>query len=148
MMERCLLRLSVPFMIPKLLSTSLFTRTDRNFLTKNKQLSGIINCKSTKDFEFKTIKSLSKKVKATINDVITCAITTAMHQLFQENGDQSKDVQLVIPANIRFEFYKTREDVKLENKFSAIPLIVPLTPTMKDSYKDVSAVTQQLRNSA
>jgi hypothetical protein len=32
----------------------------------------------------------------------------------------------VIPANIRFEFYKTRENIKLENKFSAIPMKLPL----------------------
>lgn len=55
---------------------------------------------------------------------------------------------MVIPANIRFEFYKTRDDVKLENKFSAIPLVVPLTPEMKSSYKQVSVVTSQLKNSA
>lgn len=52
MLERCMLRLSVPFMLPKLVSTSLLARSDSNFLTKDKQLSGIINCKSTKDFDF------------------------------------------------------------------------------------------------
>ena len=83
------------------------------------------------------MKILSKKLGVTINDIVTCAITTALRKLFDKNGDTNKDIQLVIPANIRFEFYPSRDKVKLENKFSAIPLRVPLTDSMKSAYKPV-----------
>jgi hypothetical protein len=53
----------------------------------------------------------------------------------KEKGDTPKEVQICIPANIRFEFYPTREDVKMENKFAAIPLKLPLVTNMEKSYK-------------
>ena len=42
-----------------------------------------------------------------------------------------------MPASIRFSFYKNREDVKLENKFSAMTLTVPLTDTMQTAYSSI-----------
>ena len=56
-------------------------------------------------------------------------------------------MKLVIPANIRFTFYNTAKDVKLENKFAAIPLYVPLDTTMASAYNKITKVTKQLRNS-
>ena len=44
---------------------------------------------------------------------------------------------MVIPANVRFEFYPTREAVKLENKFASIPVRLPLFKNMKDAYTSV-----------
>ena len=35
-----------------------------------------------------------------------------------------------MPANIRFGFYKKREDIVLENKFTCLTLRVPLTDNM------------------
>jgi len=40
----------------------------------------------------------------------------------------------MIPANIRYSIYKDKESIKLENKFSAIPLKVPLVANMKNGY--------------
>lgn len=50
--------------------------------------------------------------------------------MFKEKKDPSKYFKMAIPANIRFKFYPTREELKLENKFAAIPLTVPLTKDM------------------
>ena len=82
----------------------------------------------------KEIKKLSKRLGTTINDIVTCSISTAMRDYFKSKGDDSKDIQIVIPANIRFEFYPTAEKVRLENKFSAIPLKIPLCESMNDAY--------------
>jgi hypothetical protein len=53
---------------------------------------------------------------------------------------------MVIPANIRFKFYPTPQDVKLENKFAAIPMIVPLTENMESAYKKIQKVTSSIKN--
>ncbi len=47
----------------------------------------------------------------------------------------------MIPANIRFKFYPTPEEVKLENKFAAIPMLVPLTENMDSAYGQIKKVT-------
>ena len=41
---------------------------------------------------------------------------------------------MIMPASIRFKFYATREQVKLENKFAAMCLRVPLTDSMESAY--------------
>lgn len=83
------------------------------------------------------MKALSKKLGVTINDIVTSALTCSMNTIFKEKGDKSKDFKLVIPANIRFSFYPSPEKVKLENKFAAIPLTVPLTQDMASSYSQI-----------
>ena len=52
---------------------------------------------------------------------------------------------MVIPANIRFAFYPTKKAVQLENKFAAMSLKVPLTPSMPEAYVPVKKVTKLLR---
>ena len=65
---------------------------------------------------------------------MTSALTCSLNQLFKKHGDSNKDIQMIIPANIRFAFYPTPKDVKLENKFSIVPLKVPLTEDMQSAY--------------
>ena len=74
-----------------------------------------------------------------------CAISTALKTLFLENGDSNESIKIAVPAGTRFYFYPTRQDVKAENKFTAIPLLVPLCNSMKDSYKVISKVTKILK---
>ena len=91
LLERIFVRLSVVFMIPKLLITSVFIGPDNNYLTPRKEaMAGEMNCAISKRYEFSEIKSLSKRLGYTINDVVTCAITTALRKVFREQGDQSE----------------------------------------------------------
>lgn len=92
------------------------------------------------------IKKLSKNLKITINDVILSSMTTALHKMFESRGETVKNVKLTIPANIRFKFYDTRKEVKLENKFAAIPLTVPVTSTMELAYKKIPKISKVLRS--
>lgn len=77
---------------------------------------------------------MSKTIGVTINDIVVSSLSTSMNKIFKEKKDASKDFKLVIPANIRFKFYPTPEEVKLENKFAAIPLKVPLCKDMESAY--------------
>jgi len=50
-----------------------------------------------------------------------------------------------VPASVRFEFYPKREDVKLENKFSAIQVILPLSDTMEQAYPKIKIACTKLK---
>uniref|UniRef100_A0A7S3FUI1 O-acyltransferase WSD1 C-terminal domain-containing protein n=1 Tax=Strombidium rassoulzadegani TaxID=1082188 RepID=A0A7S3FUI1_9SPIT len=54
---------------------------------------------------------------------------------------------MAIPANVRFELYPSKEDVKLENRFSAFPIVLPLAASsMQESYPHTKKVNQELRS--
>jgi len=90
------------------------------------------------------MKTLSKSLGLTINDIILCALSQGLSAVFKD--EQIDSVQLMIPANIRFSFYNTREDVKLENKFAAIPLRIPIFKSMTEAYSNIKKTSSALRN--
>ena len=141
---RLFTRLSFPFMIPYLIYESLCIRKDDNFMTKNKEnLSGIINISCNSELLLSEVKSLSKKIGVTINDLISTAVSIGLQKILKEKGETPNQVQICIPANVRFEFYPTREDVKMENKFAAIPLKLPLVDNMEKSYKSIAKLMKK-----
>lgn len=76
---RLFTRLSFPFMIPYLIYESLCIRKDDNFMTKNKEnLSGIINVTCNSELLLSDVKSLSKKIGVTINDLISTAVSIGL----------------------------------------------------------------------
>lgn len=63
-------------------------------------------------------------------------------------GDtKTTSVNIVIPANIRFKHYETIDELKLENKFAPIPVVIPLENTMEKALKVIPKVTAKLRTS-
>ena len=52
---------------------------------------------------------------------------------------------MIMPTNLRFKFYETKEEVKMENKYTAIPLTVPLTENMQGSYQTIKNTTKDLK---
>ena len=56
-------------------------------------------------------------------------------------------MNIVIPANIRFSHYKSLQDLKFENKFAPVPLVIPLDSDITKSIQKVTKVTASLRNS-
>lgn len=135
--EELFVKLTFPLQIYKAVSSSIFSYSEENFITNaknSKDLSGNLNVCSTNIIDFRLMKALSKKIGVTINDIMTSALTCSMNTIFKEKGDKAEDFLLVMPANIRFRFYPSPDKVKLENKFAAIPLKVPLTKDMESSY--------------
>ena len=119
--QQILLKLSVAIVIPKLLMASIFTRRDKNCLTMGKKkMTGIISASASKRISMAEIKGLSKKVGCTVNDILMSATSAAFKEYFRIRGDKlgSLDdndkgsmVNALLPANIRFEMYPTREAV-------------------------------------
>lgn len=92
------------------------------------------------------MKTMAKSKGLTVNDVILSALMTSLHMLFEEKNAARKveerlpmpsHLNIVMPANIRFSFYESREKIKLENQFAVVPLRVPIMPTMAESYKPI-----------
>jgi len=117
MFQQIMIKVMAPFYVPYLTIKSLLLKPDVNFITKNKEkrMTGIINCASSKELNLIEVKALSKKLGVTINDIVTTAVSTTLKKIFKEKGEDIKSINIAIPANIRFEFYDKREKVKLEN---------------------------------
>lgn len=142
-----LIRLTMPLYIPALVLSSIFNRADKNPINSQKKpLTGLINVNSSPSIKLDDIKKLSKKLKLTINDLILCSLSASLGKIFKEQQQIVDFVQLGIPANIRFSFYKTKDDVKLENKFAAMALTVPVTESMDAAFKVMAKYTSKLRN--
>ena len=85
-----------------------------------------MNVASSNNIDFRILKGLSKKIGVTINDIVASALSSSLHKLFKEHGDNNTEIQLFVPANIRFSFYKSVKTIKLENKFAVLPVKMPL----------------------
>lgn len=119
--------------------SSFLAKADKNCLTKARgdSLCGKINTITSLPISLPDLKDMTKKFNLTVNDAVMCAASTGLKTLFNEKKDKSTRVNIVIPANIRFNFYKKRDDVLLENKFAAIPLSMPLTDSMEEGYSKI-----------
>jgi len=106
---------------------------------------------TSKKMDMVALKNLSKKLGVTINDVVMSSASLALREYFKIKKDplgQAKDahVNVFIPANIRFEAYKTYKDIKLENKWAALPISLPLIDSMQQS-SVVRQATSKIKNS-
>lgn len=141
-------KLLFPLQLPTIALKNFLSKADDNFLTKRRvKLSGKPNIHTSKLIDFRLLKALSKKINVAINDIVMSSLSTAMHKMFKDNGDPNKNIQISIPANIRFKFYPTPDDVKLENKFAAIPLTVPLAPSMEEAFPLIKKASRAIKNS-
>ena len=124
-------------------------RDDKNIIHPGggpRKLSGKKISSTSSDILFKDVKAAAKNKSVTINDLITACMASGVKQYFELKGDQNKTINIAIPANIRFEHYGTWERVKFENKFAAIPLLIPLNKDINQSLTEVAKVTSQLRH--
>jgi hypothetical protein len=78
-LQKWMLRLMIPIYLPKAIINCHTTKVDRNPLHDGKRnLSGekIASCSS--EFVFKEIKETAKKLKVTINDLVTACLSSAI----------------------------------------------------------------------
>ncbi len=118
-----MIRCSFPFFVPKILSTALMTDVDKNPLHDGvrNNLTGIKKIATSQSFYFRQMKATARKMGITINDFLTACISSAVKKTFEEMGDKEvESMNIAIPANIRFKYYDSIEEVKMENKFAVI----------------------------
>lgn len=152
-----MIRVLAVLFIPLLLTESLFTLRDKNVMTAGKKkMEGKLNVASSKRMKIKEVKDLSKKLGCTVNDLFMSAVSSALKDYFRIRGDKvgkidDKDkksyVNAIMPVNIRWEMYPTRDSVQLENKFSALPFRLPLRTSLQKGLKPISKFTKKLKTS-
>ena len=77
------MRLSVPFYIPvMILQAFVGAMVPKNMATKNKNITGEINCASSSVPKFQEIKDVSKKLGVTINDLVSSSISVSLKKIF------------------------------------------------------------------
>ena len=54
-------------------------------------------------------------------------------------------MQIAIPVNIRWAPYKTYDEVQLENKFSPMPITIPLDTDLESALKKMKPVAGRMR---
>ena len=158
-LQRVLVRILSPFCLPMIVKDSFLARQDMNFLTYKKQiqgLSGQLHVTTSPVLSLTELKLMSKAKGVTINDVVLSAFMTTLHSVLQdaEMTKAPKDRQplpqnlnIVMPANIRFSFYESREKIKFENKFAVMTFQVPLTSSMDSAYEKIKKVTKRIKGS-
>jgi NRPS condensation-like uncharacterized protein len=120
---------------------------DKNILTVNKKkISGNINAATSNVLELSQIKEVSKDNGITLNDIVMSSFSTALHEYLEVKGEDTT-INLLMPANVRFKFYKDYEDIKLENKFSGVPIIMPVVSNMTEAYGKISKITKEIKKS-
>ena len=122
-----------------------FVARDDNVFTRGKsKMTGVINASSSSVIDFDKVKKFAKQNQLTINDLVMSSLSSAMHEYLE--GKEHK-ISICLPANVRFEFYQKYQDIKLENKFSVIPLTIPLKKTMQEAYPVVTEVSRYIKSS-
>lgn len=131
---RWMIRLMIPISIVRLLIMIVTQPPTKNKMRdpRNEKFTGKKHCFYSDQIPFDSVKKASRNLKCTINDVMTCAVSKAVGDYLSKRGDESKEINICIPANIRWGMYKKYEDVKLENKFAPIALTIPLVKDFSD----------------
>lgn len=136
-----------PFYLPIILWESYLRRRDQNPLhDKRIKLTGEKKVAISKSYDFLTVKKASRSLNTTINELMVGALSTAMSRLFKEHGDEkSKRMRIFMPCNIRWKYYNTYDEVKLENKFAPMPLKIDLLNDPLEALKGAKRVSQDMK---
>jgi hypothetical protein len=138
----------LPWTIPKVLVKSAMTKWDKNPLHDGKrELTGVKKVYFGQKIPLDTIKEASKKLKITINDLMTIALSMAVKRYFVIKGDtKTNRINIIIPVNIRWEPYSTFGSVHIENKFAPMPIDLPLFEDFEKAVPAIVKITKGMKN--
>jgi len=147
LVNQILLKVTATMLIFQYAFNMFFIKRDKNVITANKRkMTGKINVASSPNIKMEDVKALSKNFGVTINDILLSALSASLAKYFKSEEDPKDSVQIMMPAMIRWSFYKTPAEIVLENKIAAIPLKMPLKNKMSDLYTDVSKLTKNIKS--
>jgi NRPS condensation-like uncharacterized protein len=145
--QRLFLRASVPFNMLKLLFFFIFNRVQTNLLHDGRRaLSGTKVVATSRMYSLVDIKTASRRLGSTINDMVTACLASGMKQYFESHGSKgTEQLQMVIPANIRFKHYENVKELRLENMIGIVPLTIPLHSDIAVSLREIRKATDKIR---
>jgi NRPS condensation-like uncharacterized protein len=143
-----MLRAMLPLTIPKVLYKSMLMKWDKNPLHDGvRNLNGDKRVYYGEKFNLEVIKNASKKLKITINDLMTVSLSIAIKRYFVSKGDSKTNrINIALPVNIRWEPYNTFNSVKLENKFAPMPIDLPLFEDIEKAIPAILKITKGMKN--
>ena len=146
-LQKMFLRACIPVYLAKMFLEFYFLKFSPNPLHDGvRNLSGKKVISTGKLYCLETIKASAKNHNITINDLLTACLSTAVKDYFVSKGDlTTKSINFAIPANIRFKPYKSAEDLILENKFSVVPLQIPLYENIDEALKKIPHALKRLK---
>lgn len=141
-----MLRLALPFYIPIVIIKGLLLPFKKNLLHDGeRRLNGIKKVASIEGLSFTKIKNASKRHGLTINNLVTACLSSALKEYFVLRGDtMTSEINVLIPANIRWNHYYKREDVKQENKFAPIGVTLKLKEDLKEAVKAATEANKRI----
>ena len=90
--------------------------------------SNISNAEISDYFKFEKYEATAKFHNLTVTNLTIAGIIIALHNYMRKLGDHTtKTAHMVLPMNLRLQFYDSFESVVFENKNSAILKKVPIT---------------------
>jgi len=143
---RWLVRLQLLWTIPAMIFETVQVKQEISVLNDGvRNLSGRKEIAHTQEMDFNIIKDASKNLGFTINELFTAAISVGVKKYMITRNDNATDLQMVIPGTVRWEFYPTYESVKLENKFAAFPVKIPLEENHEKAIFKVKKATNKIK---
>lgn len=90
----------------------------------------------------------SRSLGVTINELMIAALSMGMARLFKDRGDaKTKRMRIAMPANIRWNYYRTYDEVKLENKFAPMALKIDLEDDAHSALERTKRVSRDMKKS-
>lgn len=144
--QRIVVRLQLLYNLPLTIIDGLkFTPIKSALHDGERELTGEKEIAYVGNIDFDSIRSASKKLGVTINDLFTAALSIAVKKYQAKRGDKNDSMNICIPISLRWEFYPTRESVCMENKIGAYPMNIALEENPEDALKKVSKVTRKMK---
>jgi len=143
--RRMLLRLMVPIQLVRLFHQLALQRIHKNVFHDGKRNSftGEKKIAFSKTYKLDEIKKSAHALGQTVNDFMVAALSMSVKRYHVLKGDtKTNKMDICIPANIRWEHYQTRDDVKLENKFAPVALQIPLCADAETAMEKIKPVTR------
>jgi len=121
---RALNAVLAPLSIPGVLLGRAIWRPDRHAL-HGPPVGGRKRVAWTRMLDLAEVKRFKNRFEATVNDVLMALVSGAIARYLETSGDQAvAQIRVSMPVNMR----PPGAPLKMENRFAAVPLTVPLHP--------------------
>ena len=146
-LKKVFIYMLLPFSVLKNGAKLMFTRKERNGISKGAPLKGKKNGAFTKDIPLEKLKEISRDSGYTINDIIMALTGLVLKKYLMSVGDtKTKHLHLGVPFSIR-ETPKSKKDLQLRNDFSIMKIKLEVSEDFDFLLRKVQKRMDDIKNS-